>query len=378
MRRPVRLWPIPILCAVAGNAVTAQSTFVVPAKASYRSEGNWHDALLFPAGGPAFRPSHVQVVYDNLGISVPSATVRGLALRRAASSRDDNLSTNVEWVVRMANSGRTSADASAVFADNLGTHATTVFSGRMRLPTRISTPWPAPFENPIPLTTPFSFSKLLGNSLVVDMVVLANSHNRPWLVESSVIEYGSHQVELVQPLCLHSGNGASTEYQTAEFQPVPGGPFQLRLPGMPAQSATMAGSRLFFGVQGAGGSLGGLPLPFELAAVGLAASPGCRWAIDLISDAPMSYDPSGRLEVAFRMPDDPIMAEGSFYTQALCVDLDPTTSALRLYPSIAVKWTVGFGKLPPATMITRVDDTTPPQPTGVVSRGQAIVLQLTQ
>lgn len=367
----LRLAPI-VLVAVAG----AQQHVVLPAKAGYRENGNSQADYLIPATATAATPAHTQVLNDVAGIPIPQAVFRGLSVRRATNP---NPMTAVTTHARITFSlgPRAAVDASATFADNAGT-PTTVFNNTFTLPAR-SAPaaWPAAWETELPFSQPFTYDRTQGRSLCADFVVNQNSTQNAWVVEATGIEPGTIAVELSQPDCLTFAGTPNVRYVVNAAALVPGGRFEMQLTDLPRNVASFATNRLIFGSIGVGGSFGNLVLPFRIANLGLPAHPMCRWTIDDIAMGVLDYAPAaGTLTLNFPIARDPIVAERSFFTQGLCIDTESSTQELRLFPTLAFKWTIGTGKLPPASTVVKTLDAVPPSLTGTVRPGEAPVLRL--
>ena len=367
LRHALVLFPLTTL-------VAAQQYVVLPAKAGYREAGHTQAAYLFPNTASNSVPAHTQVVNDVAGIPVPQATFRGLAVRRATSSQSlPAITTRAR--ISMSVGPLPWDYVNATFAENAGT-ATVVFNGTLSLAARGSqATWPAPWEVELPFQQNFAYDRTRGRSLVTDFVVTQNSAQTTWPVEATAIESGTVSVELQQPDCLTTASTPNLGYTVSRPLLYPGGRFELRLTDLPLNAPSFGTNRLIFGGAGSGGSFGNLTLPFRIATLGLPSHPQCRWTVDNVMDGVMGYTPStGVLAVSFSLPPDPIIVERAFFTQALCIDQDSQTT--RLFPTLALRWSIGTGKMPPASVVTRTQDTVPPNPTGTIGLGEAPVLRL--
>jgi hypothetical protein len=354
--------------------VVAQQHVVLPAKAGYREQGNTRASYLFPDSASVAVPAHTQVVNDVAGVPVPQATFRGLSVRRATGAQSLPAVTSRARIA-LSVGPRPWDWASATFAENAGTE-TVVFNGTLSLAARgPQAAWPAPWETELPFQQTFAYDRTRGRSLVLDFVVTQNSARASWDVEATGIESGTVAVELLQPDCLTTAATPNVGYTVDRRMLYPGGRFELRLTDLPRNAPSFATNRLIFGGTGSGGSFGSLTLPFRISTIGLPSHPQCRWTVDDVAEGVLGYTPAtGVLSVGFPLPTDPIIAERPFFTQALCIDQD--SQVTRLFPTLALKWTIGTGKVPPATVVTKPQDTVPPSATGTLAYGEAPVLRL--
>jgi hypothetical protein len=182
--------------------------------------------------------------------------------------------------------------------------------------------------------------------------------------------------------CVHSQGSPSGAYGYQQYQPYPGGSFSLSFLGYPARRASLNNSVMLLGASGPGTNIGGLTLPTLLTNFGLPANPYCMLAVSPDIVLPMTYiqGTSGSTGViAFGpmpIPDDANLVGSQFFTQALSVDYDNSMPEAQIFPSLALRWTVGTGRRPACTTLARYNDTVPPATSGGLSFAQAPVVTL--
>jgi hypothetical protein len=375
----MRLLCCSFLCTVA---LLGQAPTVVPAKAS-TSDGDYRSLSLFYGNLSGANAARTQALYATSDIPRPTGQIHGLYFRRTTLAPGPTRAVHVTLHIEMSVSPTLASAPSTSFDLNHGANRTVVFDGTIALP---ATPapgvWPAAWEAPIQFATPFAYDGSAGNSLVVDVRATGNDGLQTWYAASVAIGFGSVQTVYASGSCLTNNGTYSGSFGYRQFQPYLGGAFSLSLLGYPDRRPSFASSVLLFGFQGPGALLGGLTLPVQLTSLGLDASPSCMLAVAPDSVVPITYDP-GRSSVPgtlfcspFTVPADPTLTGVSFFTQALSVDFENGMPSPRLFPSLALRWTIGSGLRPAASQVVRFADPTPSSATGTVELDQAPVFGL--
>lgn len=367
--------------ALLAGAV-AQTPVLCPSMAATQ-DGSFESLSLLYGGGTG--RAHTQALFATSDLPVPSGTITALSLRGAGPFGGGG-ALSIHLRIEMSVSTVAIGAAQAAFAQNTGPAPVVVFDGNYTIPAiPPSAAFPPALLPPIVFTTPFAYDGSQGSSLVVDVTTSLSSSSQIYRVGAVSIGGGHASNVYVSGSCLHSGGAPSGAYGYQQFQPYPGGTFSLSLLGYPTHVASFNSSVMMLGFSGGvGASVGGVPLPVLLTTLGLPANPFCMLAVmpDLV--LPMTYlqGTSGGSTGAIAygpltIPPGPGLVGFEFYTQALSVDFDNSMPTPLLFPSLALKWTIGTGNRPAATTVTRLSDTVPAQATGGVLFDQAPVMQFT-
>lgn len=363
------------------SAALAQTPVLCPSMASGQ-DGSFESLSVLYGGGT--NRAHTQALFATSDIGPTTGTITALSLRGVGPTGGGG-ALSIHLRIEMSVSPITIGAAQADFALNVGPAPVVVFDGNYTIPPLSpSTSFPPALLPPIVFTTPFPYDANQGPSLVVDVTTSQNSIAQIYRVGAVSIGAGHSSNVYVSGSCQHSGDGPSGAYGYRQFQPYPGGLFSLSLLGYPSHRASFANSALMIGFQGgAGASFGGHPLPVPLTTLGLLANPFCMLAVTPDLVFPMTYlqgtsGNSGALAFGpITIPADPGLAGVDLFTQALSVDYDNTMPAPQVFPSLALRWTIGTGARPAGTTVTRMSDSVPPQATGGVQFDQAPVMQFT-
>ncbi|MBK8979481.1 MAG: hypothetical protein IPM29_26575 [Planctomycetes bacterium] len=368
-----------VLWGLVVPVARAQTGFVVPSKATLAAPGAvWPDRS--DQSGPFFGStlsgwvSRTQYLYDANDVPVASALLNACSVR--SEHQYANVASTYRTTILVSQGPLTPDAASATFATNHGANPTTVFTGSVSLPATTVGGWPAAWQAPIPFASPVPFSRAAGGSLVVDFQTTV-TNLRSWYLEGYRIEGGMASQEFVQYACRTSTGNTSGNFSWNTEQLVPGGVLSFSFAGYPQNMPSLAINGLFFSRTGLGSSVFGMTTPFPLASLGLPASPNCQWAIELIGEGwPLTYDAgSGRLTVpGTPVPNDPGLAGATLYMQNVATDTDPVSGAVSIFPSLAVRLTIGTGIRPAATRVSSESPSLPP--IGAVRLGNAATLRL--
>ena len=358
----------------------AQTFDVVPSKAAITQDGKYYSfSLLY--GAPANNAAHTQCLYDTTDVATIAGVLDGVAIRRDNYLSGTHAATTLNLTIETSVSAIAHSAASATFASNHGANRVMVFNGPVSLPARTMGTWPQPWENVLAFSTPVTYARPIGKSLVIDFITSGSSSGAIWYADAYVVGYGTSLPDLFQSNCRHSGNTTSSGFGSTAYQPYPGGEFQLSFTRMPMNVPSFNINALIVGARGVGGTFGAYTLPVPFATLGIPAPANCRLGVEYLFTMPMTYVTStvsnqGSLQITFPFPNDRALIGASFVTQGVAVDTNPVTSAPEVFPTISLKWNVGSGDTVPASTVNRVADTTPPAPTGTVRVGEVPVLQL--
>ena len=374
---------LPIAFTCLALPLLAQSNnFVVPSKAlTVRPGSVWYDdapqfyGLWGSTGTTVY--GRAQYLYAASDIGVSSALLQGFSFRSPYNYQQQ--AATYTTTVQVSESPVAPSAAVGTFAANHGANVTTVFSGSLNVPATNAVPWPQAFVTPIPFAQPVSYMAAMSQSLVIDYQTSASSNGRSWTMEGMRAEWGFNTNEHYQPNCRNSTGQASGSWGWNPQGLIPGGYFSLYLYGY-SQNGAAANNALFFGLSGLGSPFGPFVTPFPLANLGVPSPANCQWSIDILGGAgyPMTYMSSGSSAYLYMasvaLPNTPSFAGSIFYTQNLSLDIDPATSAPTLFPSVALRWTIGTGNTIPCTAVTNLSSTAIPT-TGGVRQSEAAVTQ---
>lgn len=362
-------------------ALSAQTPVLCPSMAA-TADGSFDNLSLLYGGGNG--RAHTQALFATSDLAVTNGTITGLSLR-GVGPVGGGTPLSIHLRIEMSMSSVTIAAAQATFAQNVGPAPVVVFDGTYVVPAIApSVAFPPAMLPEIVFTTPFVYDGSLGASLVVDVTTSQSSSTQIYRTGAVSIGGGFASNVYVTGSCLHSKGSPSGAYGYQQFQPYPGGDFSLSLLGYPSHVTSFNSSVMMIGFTGGvGASVGGFALPVPLTTLGLqASSPFCMLAVFPDIVLPMTYlqGASGGSSgaIAFGPLSIPLGLAGfEFFTQALSVDYDNTMPQPLLFPSLALKWTVGTGNRPAGTTVTRLSDTVPAQTTGGVQFDQVPVMQFT-
>lgn len=369
---------IPLVALWSASAATAQTAVLLPAMAA-TADGASADFSVLSAGSSG--RTHVQALYATSDLGVPSGMVHSLSLRSLALTGLPAMSAYLR--VEMSVSPLAFGAATTTFAANHGADRAVVFDANANfaaIPANQSFP-PASLS-PLLFPTPFAYDSSRGASLVVDLSNFGNSRGVTVPVGGITMGGGQAESVYVEGRCLHSQGSPSGAYGYQQYQPYPGGSFSLSFLGYPARRASLVNSVMLLGASGPGTNVGGLVLPALLTDFGLPAAAFCKLAVSPDVVLPMNYlqGTSGSTGViAFGpmpIPADAGLTGSQFFTQALSIDHDNSMPEAQLFPSLALRWTVGTGNRPNCTTLARHNDTNPPAATGGLAFSQAPVVTL--
>jgi len=355
----------PLLAAV----VSAQSYEELP-KGYTNTVDTIYDSFLLSTTSRL--PVHLQNAYDVNDISVGGGQFTELAYHRNNYWGNTVPAGSVTCTVTMSHAAAAPDGMSSTFANNLNTLTKQVFSGTVNFPAAAKGTGPAPWTHVIKLTSPFTFAKGAGKSLVVDFVITATTgYTGTHPLDASGPDVGTRSTNgTITSQCKFSnGNyNNSLSYTTGGLTNNGGGwyvQYSNLLPSAPGV-ATLSG----FGID----NKGIWPLPIDLGPIG---APNCLWQIGLESPfwVPLTADANGRAK--WPTVTIPAGLGGlSFYDNA--VFLDQQANAAGLVTTWSGKWYIGTGVGPLANTLYRTTDTTPPQATGFFRTGYGTHLRITR
>lgn len=359
-------------------AAAAQTPILLPAMAATADGADANFSVL--SAGSSGR-AHIQALYATSDLGVANGAVHSLRFRSVPISGLPVMSAYLR--VEMSVSPLAFGAATTTFAANHGADRAVVFDANANfaaIPGNQSFP-PASLS-PLLFPTPFAYDASRGASLVVDISNFGNSLGYSAPVGGITMGGGQAASVYVDGRCLHSQGSPSGAYGYQQYQPYPGGSFSLSFLGYPARRASLVNSVMLLGASGPGSNLGGIVLPALLTDFGLPAAPFCKLAVSPDVALPMTYiqGTSGSTGViAFGpmpIPNDANLTGSQFFTQALSVDFDNSMPQAQIFPSLALRWTVGTGNRPNCTTLARHNDTNPPAATGSLAFSQAPVVTL--
>ena len=367
------------------TALAGQTAIVVPGKAA-SVPANFASPWMFwgsQTWSGIRNEGHTLFLYDVSDIPVASALLTAMQTRRPSWLPNSNPAMTANLKVIASVSPATSASAAPTFAANHGAQPIQVFKGTISLPQRNPGAWPAPWEAAIPFSVPFAYARTAGNSLVVETLCDSNSWGECWWVEAYRLETGDCETDLFQPTCRSSTGGVSALPGFSPTSLIVGGSLVFECVGYPNYQPSLHMNAICLGAQGKGGNWGSLSLPFPLASLQIPAPAGCQWGIDILATLPGKYNPSGStipncgtvsLSPGLPVPNQPALANQSFYAQVAAMDTNPSTQRLEVWPSASLKFTIGSGAKIPAATVWHVGDNG--RPTGAVGASEAVTLRL--
>ena len=344
-----RRWPVllPLLAScVLGVGLRAQSV-IVPSDATVGPPAPWgpFSANVFyssPLLGQ--KPdSRTQLIYATSDIPAPVAVWGSVAFRRPCKNRvttliNVNPAMTTNAVIQMSVSPRLWTDTNTSFAANHGPNLVTVFSGMLSLPMQPPQQvWPCPWEAPVVFGAPFAYAAAAGNTLVVDILQAGNTGTSWWLLEAYNRDFG-HSVPNgpAQPNCKF-GNGSLISFSVS-YLPFLGGSWYTSYGGPIPANLPAVGA---LGSQGAGGSWGPIPLPFDLTALG---APNCLLLVEALVTVPLAITGASSntyLYPSIPVPQNPALVGTRFFDQPLF--LDPLANAWGVVTGPSMTWIVGSG-----------------------------------
>lgn len=342
------LLSLPLVAA----GVSAQNTFIVPsalpgpaALPTATNRGGQIDGQTFWYQSPSVQPVRVQHLWNVTDIAVPAAALLGMNFRRPNSIGNVNPSATANVTIDLSVGPNTAATRSSTFSANAGA-VTTVFTGTVNLPQDPNSgAGPAPFNVPVPFTTPFVYVASLGNSLVADMTVSSYvpiSANQTWYLDAVGQDAGLRIGNGGEGSQCRFSNGVG-QNAIGHINPVLGGQWFVQYQsGSTTRIPTGLIGLGLMGTQGAGSVWNGVPLPLDLTPFGggtsCALKVGFFLAVLLTENAGLQgiYD-WPRITV----PNDPALYDASFYEQGLFSD--PPANQLGLVTTWSSKWTIRSG-----------------------------------
>ncbi|MFO1051151.1 MAG: hypothetical protein U1F36_02910 [Planctomycetota bacterium] len=350
----------------AAPLLAQSNNFTVPSKvATYQPGSVYYDSApqLYPLWGNTGTTvnSRALYLYDAADIPVTSAVLQGLSFRPPVGYQLPAATYQTTVIVSGSNTPVTAPQSN--FAANHGPTPTTVFSGSLNVLASTNGSWPRPWQPAIPFATPVVWSNSFA-SLAVEFQTTGSSNGQIWSLEGIRAEWGFNTSEHYQSNCRNSAGNTSGSWGWNPSGLVPGGSFSLYLYGYP-QNSSLSANAMFIGLTGLGSSFGPFVTPFALANLGLAAPANCQWSIGILGGAgyPMSYTASGTSAylsiTGLSLPNTPSFAGAQFYTQDIALDLDPNNATPNLFPSVALRWTIGTGNTVPCAAVTSASSTMP-------------------
>ena len=143
---------------VAMTAQASPATVVVP-NANATAEGNINNVVPFDCGQASYPSMRYQQVYS--GAQVGAGSISQMAYRDGIFP--STVIPNV--TIRLSTTSKAVTGLDPVFANNVGSDVTTVFSGDLTLSGANFSAVPGPFDIVIPFQTPFAFNPAAGNLL---------------------------------------------------------------------------------------------------------------------------------------------------------------------------------------------------------------------
>jgi hypothetical protein len=354
--------------ALSGQAVVVPSAVAgtpPPTVSTFFYTGN---VFFSTSSATTARDSHAQMIYDVADVRTPSATWSGLAVRRPTGLSNVNQAMTTTATIVMSVSPLAFSATTTNFAANHGA-TTTVLSGQISLPAASNPPvWPAAWEAPFPFATPFSYSTTAGQSLVVDIMQTGNSATAPWYVEAWFPHIGARTSNpSSQSSCRFSSGGynSSVGYR----RPVVGGTWYVSYSNVLPNAAGFAA----LGLQGAGGSWQGIPLPIDLALFG---APGCSWNVSMDITVPIQANASGTASWPTNfvtIPNRPWFIGRTFYDHAALID--PAANAFGIVTTWSGRWHIGSGRGVPGAFVSAVGNSAG-NPTGSRTNEAVVTLLL--
>ena len=335
MRCPCYLTSLFSFAAAQAQPVVLPSRLATMPPPTIASGGSYTNTIATP-------DARSQLIYDVNDIAPLAAMWSALQLRRNAYRANDNPAVNAHAVVVLAFSGGSPLAPSAMFAANLQTLVTTVFTGTLSLSASATNPsWPASWEAPVLFTVPFFFVKPFGRSLVID-ITMSSASTAVWLAEqwsptSGLIKGGVTGCAF--------GNGRIAELCSVNSATL-GGAWRTSYQVFPLSFPPGVSGVAVVGTRGPGATWAGLRLPIDLAAFG---APGCFWGVSADFVFPLLVS-SGCAETAeVPLPPDPALAGVTFYDQGFF--LDPSANALGAVASSNRQTTIGVGQGGPGSLV---------------------------
>lgn len=337
----------PAVAALAATA-SAQGSVVIPSAAATArpSAGSpWSSTVFYStSSATTAHDSRTQAIYDSTDVGVSFAVLTGLQVRRPQGLGNQNPAMTTNLTLSLSTIASPFASASTNFAANHGANVTQVFSGPISLPLE-SNPasWPAPWQLPFVFTTPFVFSQVPGESLVIDLTQTGNSATTPWYVEHSRRDIGNR---LSNPSANSNCRFSNNQYNNSlsYSRPVVGGPWYVSY-GSLLPNVVGIGA---FGLQGVGGTWAGQPLPINL---GFLGSPTCTWNIEPLVTVGIvaSATGSGRWPT-LTIPNNPALGGVSFFDHSLWID--PAANPGGLVTGWSSEWIIGTNTGVPGAVLT--------------------------
>lgn len=328
-----------VLAATAGLARAQSTSFRVVPNAYADLEGS--SAARAPLG---WARSRIQYLLDSAELCQNFAAITNLRLRLDGGNFnvDAPVPKSFDATIVAYEVGLTPATLGATFAQNTaGAIPTTVFQGRLNVPAAFRTyPYPNPWAVDIPLATPFVHQRQNGN-LLLDWD-LANGTGDNWPADAIFVHASEARGDVTRiwadaacrsvrgdqlsfGITVGSGRGTVGQFLTVDHTATP---------------APGANIDLVYHVLGLDRrSLGGLPLPIALDALGF---PGCQWNVENLVDQ-IGTGPAG--SITWPIPNDPNLAGLPLFTQGLGFD---SANAVAVPGQDAFQVRIGAAAPPPS------------------------------
>jgi hypothetical protein len=230
---------------------------------------------------------------------------------------------------------------------NAGAPPTTVLSGNVNLPTLsgVNTDL-GNFATQMPFTVPFPYAPMPGRNLVIeivntstaDILTFFDATNGAGATTTRIYDFnatsqtaGTVARSFGLVMCfLTPGAGSSNPRLSVNGRPVVNRSYDVEL----AEANKVSVAILFTGSSDQ--NAGGIPLPFDLAAVG---APGCKLLVSLQILLTTPTDQNGLAKVTLPLPNDKSLIGAKLFQQWAVVD--PSANALGLAWSEGGKGTIG-------------------------------------
>jgi hypothetical protein len=353
------------------GAVAAQSSVVIPSAAATTRPATspFYTNLVFYSTSSTTIPhdSRTQSIVDVADVGVPSAVWNSISTRRPQGLGNANPAMTTTATIVLSVSPNAWSAASNTFATNTGPNATTVMTGQVSLPAETNPgSWPAPWQTPIPFSTPFVFVAATGQSLVIDVSQTGNSATTPWYVEMTSPDSGGRVSNpSSSSSCRFSNNtyNSGLSYTTGGLNPN-GGTWYVQYNNLLPNTSGVA----WLGMQGVGGMWGSLSLPFDLTSLG---APGCsiNASVDIV--VPLTATNTSARWPNVTIP--PGYGGTSFFDHSIW--LDPAANALGAVVGWSSRWNIGTGIGAPGAMLSATGNSAG-NPTGSLVPGRLPTWQL--
>ncbi len=313
---------------LASSLLSAQSRYVVVPSGFENAPPHTTDPDIFVK---KYMPYHGQWIYDFSAFpaGLNRMNIKGMALRRTRlmpSYKTPSATADLEIVLSIG--PRDSRNTSLEYMKNMGKVSLLVLPRTQVYLPRVPSTKNAPAWNvSIPFKRPFAFTRKIPStkSLVVDIKVY-NYTSSPWFLDSAAQDTGTHRTVLSYFKangCRFSNGYPSRDQGSAIYDLVPGGYFTYIQNYVPksCKGALILGIRLF--------PKGGISFP---------GAGTCRFLVVPI----LAMATVGGTWPRISIPNDPALAGGEIFTQAVYVD--PRANSMGMVASPVLGWRIGSGK----------------------------------